>query len=98
MALELLRPSEQNKLRGILPRQTLDQFEVALLTPLLQLPTAPSAGIQSNDRAGEIHSQPLQVRAAVRAFLFCQIEDVAMMSSRRTDNFQHQVLVSSCAL
>src|SRR5262249_20387871 len=98
MVFALLRSSEQHKLRRMLPRQTLDEFEVALFAPLLELLTTSRARIQSDDHAGEINTQPLEVHAAASAFFFREFEHVAVLDSGGANNLQHQVLVSSGTL
>ena len=98
MPLPFIWSPEQYKLRRAPASHTLNQFEVALLAPLLQRPSAPGAGIEADDRTREIDPKALQMQPAARPFLLGQFEHIAVGPSGKTDNLRHQVLVGLCAL
>src|SRR6185503_67121 len=84
VAFLLRRSAEQQELNvRFASRDTGDQLEVSVLTPLLQRPSSTGAGVEADDRPPRIEADRSQVLFGALAFAGVELQHVAVPSSAK---------------
>ncbi len=94
----LTRASQEQKLQPMSRPKSINQLQIAVFPPLLQRPPTAGAGVEANDGSMQVKPDGLEVCPGAAVSSSAELEHVAVLSARQTEDVGHAILIGLAPL